>query len=24
MDALSDVMNGNPRAELLDQARKEA
>jgi molecular chaperone DnaJ len=23
MDALSDVMNGNPRAELLDQARKE-
>jgi molecular chaperone DnaJ len=24
MDALSEVMNGNPRAELLDRARKEA
>jgi molecular chaperone DnaJ len=24
MDALSNVMNGNPRAELLDRARKEA
>ena len=24
MDELSKVMNGNPRAELLDRARKEA